>query len=178
MKNKMLATLALLAISILPGCGKSNNGAVTNNGYVAWGGGAGGAGGCYPAGSLGAGSALTFQGQVSPGSGLKGQIPLVGTGVSVSGSPYWRANKFGDRIEVRVDGGTMTASVTLSQFTISAAAASGGGGYYGGASNGAICAVYMNVGIYNPAINGSEWSGTMGGGQIGLLLSSGAFMTL
>lgn len=142
MKSKILATLALLAISVLPGCGKSNNGVVTNGvygaGYI---GGANGQGGCYDLRQMNAAGQqqiqVAFSGYNQYSQSLAGTLTATNSAVG-GGYAYSHNNGYGDSVTVYINGNQMTAIATLSYGTIS---------YINTYGNGYLCGLYVNSGI-------------------------------
>jgi hypothetical protein len=149
MKSKILATLALLAISILPGCGKSNNSGVAVSGvygggyYNNYGTYNGQAMGCYnltsylqsnPSGGFqatfaGIGSISQYTGAVAG--------EMYGSQSGVGGANYIRQNPYGDNAQLSITSayGNATAVVTLAPATVAAIV------YYGG---GQLCGIKFN----------------------------------
>jgi hypothetical protein len=137
MKNKMLATLALLAISILPGCGKSNNGSVSAPGYGVGGGyigGTNGQGGCYDLRQINGGTQVGFQGYNQSNQSIIATLSAV-TSAAGGGYQYNRSNQAGDSLSVFVNGQTVTAVANLSYGTVAYINM-----YYGGY----LCGLYIN----------------------------------
>lgn len=135
------ALMAMLVISILPGCGKKNDAVATNNGVAA----AAaintiGSGGCASVTNNGSAQTLTFSGTLNPAyGGVSAQLPVYGYGTYTGGygSSFWRTDYSGDRVDLYISGNSSYAVATLSALTIQTivAAQSGGYGYYGGYNN-------------------------------------------
>jgi hypothetical protein len=143
MKKSIYTLLALLVVSVLPGCGKSSNNTGTYGVYggaVFSGGGAGGTG-CYNLNQYyqtnpNAAFQGTFAGQgyVSPANGSV-QAVMYGSQTGMPGANYARSNSAGDSIQMYVAGNQAIAAVTLSPATVAAIV------YYRG---GQLCGVYVN----------------------------------
>jgi hypothetical protein len=180
-KQVMIGLLGVLMISILPGCGKKKNdeqigvGAPVNtpppsappppvNGGV---------GGCYDVRSIfGSGVTLGFSGvlQQSAG-GLSASLGLYSTSPSLPGgytNTYYRTTVYGDRVDVAINGTSTYVQASLNPTAVALAQ------QYGGQ----ICGFYMNVSILNPAINGPQWSGNIGGGMIGVVTNGNMLVQL
>lgn len=139
MKKLMFA--AVLAISVLPGCGKKNNDAPVNVGAPAPVGVSSVGiqnGSCYNMNQVGvgAGANLTFQGQgwISPYTGAL-QAQLQGANVAFPGVTYNRSNAAGDTVQVYVSGQTVIAYAILAPNTVNWIR------YYSG---GTICGLYID----------------------------------
>jgi len=176
-KQMMFSLLAVLALSILPGCGKSKN----EGGTVVGGGGVivappvgGGSGGCYDTRSLfNSGLTLGFSGQASIGTGIRAQMPLYGAAAGFPGgytNTYYRDLYTGDRIDIAINGANAYAQVTLAPATIAWINTYGGG---------QVCGFYVDATItsvrYGKASGG--WDGNFGGGAVGVY-TAGAFRYL
>lgn len=142
MKKLMFA--AVLAISVLPGCGKKNNDAPVNVGAPA---GVGvssigiQSGSCYNMNQVAVNSGvnLTFQGQgyISPYTGAL-QAQLQGVNTSFPGVTYSRTNAAGDTVQVYVSGQTVIAYANLAANTVNWIR------YYGGNQGSMICGLYID----------------------------------
>jgi hypothetical protein len=142
MKKLMLA--AVLAISVLPGCGKKNNDAGNvNTGVAPVGVSSIGiqSGSCYNMNQVAVNGAvnLTFQGQgfVSPYTGAL-QAQLQGVNVAFPGVSYSRTNAAGDTLQVYVSGQNVIAYASLAANTVNWIR------YYGGNQGSMICGIYIN----------------------------------
>jgi len=140
MKSKILATLALLVISVLPGCGKNNNnGIVTNgvygNGYI---GGQNGQGGCYDMRQIGGATQVAFVGSNVYGQSIAGTLTATNAAVG-GGNAYYHENGIGDSVTIYINGNQMTAIANLSYQTVSYIAVHGG----------YLCGLGVNSGIDN-----------------------------
>lgn len=171
--------VVLVAISILPGCGKSKNneGVPPPVGIVAPPviqppvinpPAPGGPGQCANLSGVpqGQGITLYFSGNnVMGGSGLYGAMYVSGAG---GGYQYWRTNMFGDRIDVGLSGSTGYAQVYLAPITVDALRVN---------AQGQVCGVWFNTGYSNTQASGSyqgtAWQGTLGGGLIGFIGGNG-----
>jgi hypothetical protein len=175
-KQAVYALLAVLMISILPGCGKSKN----SSGPV----GGGGpvyvppvqptipvppqpTGGCYDTRSIqGSGVTLGFGGTVYGATGITANMSLYGTASLPGGytNTYWRTTRYGDRVDIAISGSSAYAQITASVTAVAYVNQWGGG---------AICGFYVNASTLNPAVNGYAWSGNIGGGKIELISANG-----
>ncbi len=168
---KKLVLSALLALSVLPGCGKKNNGDVAVAGVAAPIGisNIGLQGSCYNLNQIGVGGGanLTFQGQgwVSPYTGAL-QASLQGMNVAFPGVSYQRSNTAGDTVQVYVSGQTVIAYAMLSANTVSWIKFYGNS--YGQA--GSVCGLYIDSPVSGSTLtmsvkmisgNGSAYSITL-----------------
>lgn len=159
MKKQIYAIVALLVISVLPGCGKSKNDGV--NGGLVYGsigvtGGVNGQGGCYnlqqyyytnPNSPV----TLTFAGtgRVSPyDGGVEASMQAASTGLP--GVNYVRSNIAGDSLQMYVTGNQAISVATLQPGTV-ALVMQRGGGY--------LCGIYINsyASGSNLTISASFW---------------------
>jgi len=170
-KQVLLTLLAVLTISILPGCGKSKN----NEGKIIGGGGggvivppppvSGGSGGCFNTSSIvNSGLTLGFSGNVSLGTGIQAQMPLYGHNTSIPGgytNTYYRDTALGDRIDIAVNGSSAYAQVTISANAVAWV------NYYGG---GQICGFYVDATIHSVMYGKAQggYDGNFGGGTVAL----------
>lgn len=175
--NKQARAAALFvmlsALSIMPGCGKSNDaGPVssappstvvvnvpapsTSSGLTA---------ACQ---NISGNSAITLtfysdnaNSTGNASSGIRGLFPAVSTGSNNGGfgSSVNRTNASGDTVNVYTSGSQTYVVVSLSSMTVGALT-------YGYTNK--ICGISIDASIVNPAVNGYGWSGTLGGGTIKL----------
>jgi hypothetical protein len=178
-KQMMLSLLAVLALSILPGCGKSKN---DKGGGVIGGGGVivappvtgGGSGGCYNTSTLfNSGLTLGFSGTASLGTGIRAQMPLYSHSGGIPGgytNSYYRDLFTGDRIDIAINGTNAYAQVTLSPNTIAWINTYGGG---------QICGFYVDATIHSVMYGKSNggYDGNFGGGAVGVY-TAGSFRYL
>ncbi len=176
-KQVFIGLLGLLAISILPGCGKKKNdeqigvgvvGSVNTPPPVS-----GGVGGCYNVSTIyGSGVTLGFSGVLSQsGTGLTANLSLYSTSAALPGgytNTYYRTTNYGDRVDVAINGSSTYVQASLSTSAVALAQ------YYGGQ----ICGFYMNVSILTPAVTGPQWSGNIGGGMIGVVTNGNMLVQL
>jgi len=125
--TKQVALLAVLAVSILPGCGKKNGdgdnpiSGVPGYSYVP--GTANGAGGCVQFAVTSGAFSFPIAGQAQIGiTGFSANATVGGSGYT-SGNYYFRRNGAGDEIRLVLNGspnstGSIVATVTLSQMTV------------------------------------------------------------
>lgn len=142
MKKQMYAILALLVISVLPGCGKSKNEGTGVLGYgIGVTGGVNGQGGCYNLQQYyytnpNAPVTLAFSGQgyVSPYDGGV-TASMQAASVGLPGVNYVRSNVAGDSMQMYVAGNQAVAVATLQPGTVAVIMQSGGG---------YLCGIYVN----------------------------------
>lgn len=144
-KQAIVALLAMLTISILPGCGKSKNDGqpVAVGPAPVYPGGVGPiAGGCYNLqGNLG-GATLFFAGQGVVNSGVEAQMQA--SSGSLPGVNYGRTNMFGDQLQMYVSGNTAYGLATLTPGAVSVI------NYYFG---GQVCGLYVNSSVSGSNLN-------------------------
>jgi hypothetical protein len=167
--KQVKALLGLLAvISILPGCGKKDNGAVAATGGPVTSVSTIGSAGCATV-SYNSAVTLTFYGNLTQGySGIVGNLSAYGYGSqSFGGSNYYRNLSTGDSVNVYVNGTTAYAVLSLATNTVNAIVM--GQNYaYGSSGSAQVCGISINESIFASGISGPGYTGTMGGGQIAL----------
>lgn len=168
-RQTSVALFVMLAVfSVLPGCGKKNDGGPAGPavavapaiGQVS--------GGCATI-NPNTSNTITFAGTLynNQGSSLVGQFSAYGIGTYTGGfaSSFWRTNYLGDRIDLYMSGTQAYIVVTFGQSASNAIYYSGGGGgSWGGgwSGGGAVCGLYLNAYYYN-ATQGGAWQGTLAG---------------
>lgn len=181
-KQVLMSLLAVIAITVMPGCGKKKN----NEAGVIVGGPVGvvqpygsGTGGCYPVPQY-YNSSLTlgFSGSISQSyNGIIASLNLYAASAGFPGgytNTYYRQNHMTqDRVDLALNGGSAYAQVTLGAGTVALIAQSSNG-----YSQGEVCGFYINTGIVNPPITSGAWTGHLGGGQIGVVTRTGQFIQL
>lgn len=142
---KKLVFVALLALSVLPGCGKKNNDQPVIGGGPVVGSASIGIsnGSCYNLNAVAVNSPvnLTFQGSgwISPYTGAL-QAQVQGSNIAFPGVSYSRSNGAGDTLQVYVSGQTVIAFAQLSANTVNWIK------YYGNqyGQAGSVCGLYIN----------------------------------
>lgn len=176
-KQVILSLLAVLAISILPGCGKSKNSdstGVVGGGVIVAPPVTGGGGGCYNTRSIvGSGVTLGFSGTVAIGTGIKSYMSLYSTGGGIPGgytNSYYRDTYPGDRIDIAINGTNGYSQVTLGANTVAWINTYGGG---------QVCGFYIDAHIHSVMYQKSSggYDGNIGGGAIGVY-TAGSFRYL
>ncbi len=119
MKKKIYAIVALLAISVLPGCGKSKNDGVINGqvNYGGFTGGVNGQGGCYNLQYSNGPITMGFSGQ---GYAAYGGVEALMQGATsgLPGVTHVRTNHAGDTLQMYVNGNSSYGVATLQPGTI------------------------------------------------------------